>query len=137
MVSRGWCAAHYWRWRTWGDPAAEVPLKATRPGICSVAGCRNTTKARGWCWAHYRRWHKFGDPTAGGTKKMRVQTNLLDLLEIDGGWWTVGALVLRLNAKHDSVKQALYRLEKSGKVMSRKRDMNRTSPWTSLEWKAC
>lgn len=58
---RGWCAAHWWRWRNHGDPIALAP-KPVKPARCSVEGCDNgPTGKRGMCNAHYLRWYRHGD----------------------------------------------------------------------------
>lgn len=36
---------------------------------------------------------------------------ILDLLEIDGGWWTLSAIALRLGLMEDTVRRALHRLD--------------------------
>lgn len=67
--TRGWCPAHYQRWRTSGDVQAHIPLKTRRrtgskPAICSVDGCVKTVASRGWCDSHYARWKSVGDVQA-------------------------------------------------------------------------
>lgn len=58
--SRGWCHAHYQRWRKHGDVKADVPLQGRRP--CAVESCDRTSYARGHCTPHYRRMLKHGHP---------------------------------------------------------------------------
>lgn len=60
--ARGWCYAHYFRWRTTGDvgPAAFRPRIPGR--TCSVDGCNAPHETRGWCNKHYKRWRTHGDP---------------------------------------------------------------------------
>lgn len=69
--TRGWCSAHYERWRTTGDVSADVPLveraRPRAPGTrCLVDGCERTLEkgGRGWCGLHHARWFKYGDPLA-------------------------------------------------------------------------
>ena len=57
--SRGWCHAHYQRWRATGDVRAHVPLRAAGP--CSVDDCDRQRYARGLCNTHYRRLLATGD----------------------------------------------------------------------------
>lgn len=58
---RGWCAAHWWRWRNHGDPLALMP-KQEKPMVCCVEGCDNAPNGkRGMCNAHYLRWYRYGD----------------------------------------------------------------------------
>ncbi len=59
--ARGWCGAHWWRWRNHGDPLGSAYV----PTECSIDGCALLTKALGYCNRHYLRYRKFGDPTAG------------------------------------------------------------------------
>lgn len=64
--ARGYCSAHYDRWRRHGDPQADRPLKAHRAARgCSVDGCAGAHYARGWCPKHYARWWE-GRPVDGG-----------------------------------------------------------------------
>lgn len=70
--SRGWCSAHYHRWRDHGDPLAGGAARPAWPGrkadaICSVTGCGERYCARGWCHDHYYRWRRNGDPLGGQT----------------------------------------------------------------------
>lgn len=51
---RGWCLAHYRRWRRTGDVMAGVPLRVKRVG-CSVDGCERQHRAGGFCEMHYQR----------------------------------------------------------------------------------
>lgn len=59
--ARGWCPAHYGRWRVHGNPLGAAP----KPPACGVEGCERKHKAYGWCKPHYRRWKKYGHPLAG------------------------------------------------------------------------
>lgn len=63
---RGWCEAHYLRWRRHGDPQAgrAAPSKGA---ICSIPDCGKPLKSLGLCLAHYYRQKRNGDPLAGGT----------------------------------------------------------------------
>lgn len=57
--ARGWCAKHWTRWRTHGDPTVTLyPGK----GQCAVADCTARATARDWCATHYTRWQRHGDP---------------------------------------------------------------------------
>ena len=59
--ARGWCGAHWWRWRQHGDPLGS----AHTPTACAVEGCADLARSRGWCSRHYQRYRKWGDPTDG------------------------------------------------------------------------
>lgn len=91
-VTRGWCAAHYERWRQHGDPGEagdarkralyvcavcgeparrrskgdEILCKKHAPKrICLIDGCESLRYCRGWCTKHYNRWLIHGDPERG------------------------------------------------------------------------
>lgn len=61
--ARGFCRAHYQRWRTTGD-AGHTPVRPlqARDGRCSVEGCERPRKTAGYCGAHYWRLRMHGDP---------------------------------------------------------------------------
>lgn len=68
--NRGWCNAHYLRWRRHGGPLAGGASRAEATGApCSVDGCGKPTVARGWCTSHWTRWSRHGDPQGGDTGK--------------------------------------------------------------------
>lgn len=56
---RGWCGAHYQRWRRFGDPEYHPPAPRR---ACSVDGCDEPPNARQLCRDHYYFWHRYGDP---------------------------------------------------------------------------
>ena len=80
--SRGWCHAHYQRWRHHGDVRAHVPLRSRQP--CAVGDCDRPSYARAYCNTHYRRLLATGDARA--EEPIRVVTG-------DGsfshGYWKV------------------------------------------------
>lgn len=59
VKARGWCDAHYQRWRRFGDPTFAPTIRRKR---CTIDGCDRVTNARGLCQRHYYRWHRYGDP---------------------------------------------------------------------------
>lgn len=67
VKGRGWCTAHYSRWRAHGDPTICLsgPAQPAKPGkpVCSIEGCDLPRQSRGWCGTHYMRWRIHGDPT--------------------------------------------------------------------------
>lgn len=91
--SRGWCVAHYSRWRRTGQVgAAELAVKGVRVK-CSVSGCQRDSTSRGMCGMHYLRVLRHGTlsvvPKAGpGSPR----------------WVERGALTY--DAAHDRVKRS-------------------------------
>lgn len=66
---RGWCRAHYQRWRRHGDPTAGNPTPRPSGGTCEAEECDRPAHARGWCGKHYHRWLEHGDPSLGRDRK--------------------------------------------------------------------
>lgn len=65
VQARGWCPAHYQRWKKYGDPLAGPPFRKPRgapASPCAVDECQRDAVSRGWCDFHYRRWLTSGDP---------------------------------------------------------------------------
>lgn len=78
--TRGWCSAHYERWRRNGNPGPAGDARRRPPkGPCEVEGCDRLAKARQWCEKHYQRWHEHGDPEKmvrpnyGAKRRLHVQ----------------------------------------------------------------
>ncbi len=69
--ARGWCAAHYTRWRRTGDPG-PVPIRAQPKQSCAVTGCPRPYDARGLCHTHYIRLRQTGttDPPDRSTRAL-------------------------------------------------------------------
>lgn len=67
--TRGWCAAHYWRFLEHGDPLGKK-VKPQRPEFCSIDGCKKPHKSGGLCAGHYLRLRRHGNPLGGGRKTM-------------------------------------------------------------------
>lgn len=63
-LARGWCSAHYSRWRKYGDVHCVKRRgwyrKAT-DAVCSIDECDDPVLSRGWCSMHYGRWRVHGD----------------------------------------------------------------------------
>jgi hypothetical protein len=62
--TRGWCSAHYERWRRNGFPGPAGDARVHPKTICSVRDCSDITITRGWCSKHLERWRHHGDPVA-------------------------------------------------------------------------
>lgn len=58
--ARGFCIAHWKKWRRYGDPLKGAVKKP--PKLCSVKGCEGIVDARGLCRSHYKRKMRHGDP---------------------------------------------------------------------------
>lgn len=74
-VARGWCGAHYQRWRRFGNPEYYVPEPNTQ---CRIKGCNRTVNARGLCGPHYYRWSRYGDPEFTEIRKTPNRPTLPD-----------------------------------------------------------
>ena len=59
-VTRGWCHAHYLRWRRTGTTNGKRKLGARRNTVCEVDGCERLATTRGMCRAHYGRFKRTG-----------------------------------------------------------------------------
>jgi hypothetical protein len=57
-VTRGYCHAHYLRWRKTGD-AGETAIREER-STCSVEGCERVHQSKGLCEMHYKRLQRNG-----------------------------------------------------------------------------
>lgn len=59
----GFCGTHSSRYRKWGNPLADVPIRVKgEKRICILDECPYVIKAHDWCAKHYDRWLKHGDP---------------------------------------------------------------------------
>lgn len=71
---RGFCNAHYLRWKRHGDPLGGGPVRvAPSDPVCTIDGCDKPVSARGWCSAHWERWSRHGDPLGSARKKTEVR----------------------------------------------------------------
>lgn len=59
--ARGWCNAHYKRWKRHGDPLAGGSTRQ-RGRVCDIEACGLPHEARGYCQVHYNRWLSTGNP---------------------------------------------------------------------------
>lgn len=59
--ARGWCEAHYYRWRRTGSTGAPEVWDRVRP-TCKVDDCCEPHVAHGYCLNHMRRVAKGGHP---------------------------------------------------------------------------
>lgn len=87
-------------------------------GLCLLAGVDRPARAMGWCSAHYQRARRgllYTEPI-GEVRRWRTRV-LPDLLEIEGGTWTVEELAMRIDARPDTVRRQLARLKNRGVVV--------------------
>lgn len=76
---RGWCNAHYLRWRRHGDPLAGASFRgATKaidgsPLVCRISGCEGPVEKKGLCVRHYHRNKRHGDPEAGRASAQQIR----------------------------------------------------------------
>lgn len=70
--TRGWCGAHYSRWKRYGDPTMGGPAIADKPRVCIADDCAAAVRAWGWCRAHYRLWKAHGKPEYMAPKPPRM-----------------------------------------------------------------
>lgn len=154
---RGWCSAHYQRWRKYGSPTGRArsrkqshcdkghPLKGSNLRLyrrkngyvdrncvaCNLAYSRKhqaklravgrKVSASKTYFRQYRIDVKSGVRQVNHRKAYRrIQPLVVDLLQIEGSWWSVPEIADRLKAQPDSVGKALSRLAVKGVVTSRR-----------------
>ena len=73
---RGWCQAHYLRWKRHGDVRARVPIGDKRgpTKLCTVADCLRKHQAKGYCAAHYYRLRT----TGSAQERKPVELHIMD-----------------------------------------------------------
>lgn len=54
--ARGWCNAHWLKWRKYGDPAAGYTKRQPRP--CTTEGCEDPVTCKDRCNRHYLQWRR-------------------------------------------------------------------------------
>ena len=61
LQAKGYCSAHYRRFRSGEDVNAPMRKRREQYDDCSVDGCSKVSFARGFCSMHYWRWRTKGD----------------------------------------------------------------------------
>jgi len=119
---RGWCRAHYMRWRRCGDP------RGRRPRACDLPGCGRRHFGLGWCRGHYMRWWRYGDPLARPARKGAGHCRMPDCGRTThgGGLCLIHWRAARLEYKR-AVDQAYYAAHASG-IKARTRQWARNHP---------
>lgn len=83
VLARGWCAKHYSRWRSNGDPLKTTSrwdghVKTERP--CEIDGCENLVTKTRFCAKHRMRLHRHGDTSTvlprGGHNALATEEKL-------------------------------------------------------------
>jgi len=62
VIARGWCTAHWTRWKRHGDPLGGGIDRTPAPDTCVVDECDSPPFARGLCAMDWRRWRAETDP---------------------------------------------------------------------------
>jgi len=87
VVARGWCDAHYRRWKRHGTTDTPQSLKKTIHKQCRVDGCGGNPNvlgtAKGYCPAHYNRLKRHGSPTGGNVAPGSVHEWLREVSKSD------------------------------------------------------
>lgn len=52
-LTRGWCAKHYKRWHTHGDPTKTLYDRGQKDRLCRHADCQRPSRTKGFCAVHY------------------------------------------------------------------------------------
>lgn len=74
ILARGWCSAHYSRWKRWGSPHHIEK----RVRYCTIEGCDRPRTGGGLCGMHYLR-KKRGTPNAENPGPLRVYAEVCKL----------------------------------------------------------
>jgi DNA-binding transcriptional regulator YiaG len=74
-LARGWCNAHYIRWRKYGDPLGSHPRKKA-PDTCTIEGCEKPYDASGLCKMHWMRRKTTGSAGEAAMRKTANGTRL-------------------------------------------------------------
>lgn len=75
LLAKGYCQAHYKRWREKGDPgspAVKVLKRRTGDARCAIEGCPRYAVSLGWCNAHHLRYLRTGSPGPARFRAMRM-----------------------------------------------------------------
>lgn len=60
-TAKGWCLAHYQRFKRHGDPMLGGAAHVAGGAICTVEGCQSKSSGKGLCAKHRNRFQKYGN----------------------------------------------------------------------------
>lgn len=66
---KGYCVAHYQRFRLYGDPLAGGAERRPQSHECEIEGCGGSPIGRNLCARHYGKWLRYGTPFGGTSMK--------------------------------------------------------------------
>ena len=114
-LTRGWCSAHYQKWKTYGDPQAGRQVPRNGRNACAYDGCSNNVKAFGWCSTHWRRIQHHGTPEL--LPRPSVEDRLRAQLEYSEECWewrgklmSSGYGTISVNKRHWGTHRLAYTL---------------------------
>lgn len=116
-LARGWCDAHYRRWRRHGNPLGG------RHHItgCRITDCPHPHHAKGLCALHYERLVRHGDPEAGAQYADEVAV----VRAVDGDRPS------RLTtAEREVVVQRLHKAGLTDRLIADRLDIGTSGVWT-------
>jgi len=61
LYATGYCSAHQWRWKKYGDPSITTRNFQSRKK-CAMRGCKGSAYCKDLCRKHYLRFKIHGDP---------------------------------------------------------------------------
>lgn len=82
--ARGFCNAHYARFRRYGSPTAGGPSRTG--GTCAVEDCATDHYCRGYCIKHYERWRITGS-TSLLPRPTELESFTAKIKQDDAGCW--------------------------------------------------
>lgn len=81
-VARGYCGAHYKKFKKYGDPLTNH-IKVRSSALCEITDCDGVVHYRNWCKKHYTRWKRYGDTSIVKPKGIRPSIVQCAVLECE------------------------------------------------------